>query len=163
MRRTEGRTVSGLIMLACHPRPDVRGTIAKHNTPARFVLSQEADGVTIGQDQIRKIQDKDAASGLDVDELAQFVHIVGVKLTADREHNRSAARAMDSQHRPRRSERNCQAIRKVPERTGVWQTWSGEISPMVKCGTTRTSRTPWRSRAKAAFIDLQCPNLRFKR
>jgi hypothetical protein len=28
-------------------------------------------------------------------------------LTADREHNRSVARAMNSQHRPRRSERNC--------------------------------------------------------
>jgi Zn-finger nucleic acid-binding protein len=80
-------------------------------------------------------------------------------LTADREHNRSAAGAMNFQHRPRRSERNCQAIRKVPECRGVWQTWRGEISPMVKCGTTRASRTLWRSRAKAALIDLQCTNL----
>jgi hypothetical protein len=90
------RTVSSLIVLAYDPGPDVRWTVAKHNTPARFVASQEADGVTIGQDQIRQIQDKDAASGLDVDEPAQFVHIVGVKSTADPEHNRSAARAMDS-------------------------------------------------------------------
>jgi hypothetical protein len=91
-----------LIVLASYPGPDVRGTVAKHNAPARFVLSQEADGVTIGQNQIRQIQDKDAASRLDVDELTQFVHIVGVKLTADREDNPSAAGAMDSQHRPRR-------------------------------------------------------------
>ena len=142
-------------MLARHPRPDVRGTIAKDNTSSSLVLSQETDGVTIGEDQVRKIQDKDTAGRLCIDYLAELVYMVGVKSTADREHNRSAAGAMNFQHRPRRSERNCQAIRKVPERTGVWQTWRGEISPMVKCGTTRTSRTLWRSRAKAAFVDLQ--------
>jgi hypothetical protein len=126
-------------MLARHPRPDVRGTIAKDNTPSSFVLSQETDGVTIGEDQVRKIQDKDAAGRLCIDYLAQLVHIVGVKLTADREHNLSAAGAINFQHRPRRSARNCQAIRKVPERTGVRQTWCGEISAMVKFGTTPTS------------------------
>jgi hypothetical protein len=110
-------------MLACHPRPDVRGTIAKDNTSSSFVLSQETDGVTIGEDQVRKIQDKDTAGRLCIDYLAQLVHIVGVKLTADREHHRSAAGAMNFQHRPRISERNCQATRKVPERTGVWQMW----------------------------------------
>jgi len=89
-----------MIVLAQHPRPDVRGTVAKHNTPARFVLSQETDGVTIGQNQIRKIQDEDAASGLDVDELAERVHTAGVQLTADREHNCSAARSTNFQHRP---------------------------------------------------------------
>ena len=98
-------------MLARHPGPDVRGTVTKNNTSSGFVLPQETDGVTIGEDQIRKIQDRDAASRLGVDQLAQFVHVVRVKLTADREHNRSAARAMNFQHRPRRSERNCQAIR----------------------------------------------------
>jgi hypothetical protein len=87
-------------MLARHPRPDVRGTIAKDNTSSSFVLSQETDGVTIGEDQVRKIQDKDTAGRLCIDYLAQLVHIVGVKLTADREHNRSAAGAMNFQHRP---------------------------------------------------------------
>ena len=150
-------------MLARHPRPDVRGTIAKDNTSSSFVLSQETDGVTIGEDQVRKIQDKDTAGRLCIDYLAQLVHIVGVKLTADREHHRSAAAAMNFQHRPRRSERNCQAIRKVPERTGVWAEWRGEISPMVKCGTTGTLRSLGRSRAKVAFVDSQRTNLRFKR
>ena len=89
-----------MIVLARHPRPDVRGTIAKDNTAPSFVLSQETDGVTIGEDQIRKIQDKDAASRLGVDELAQFVHVVRVNVTADREDPRSAARAMNSQHWP---------------------------------------------------------------
>ena len=150
-------------MLALHPGPDVRGTMAKDNTSSGFVLPQETDGVTIGEDQVRKIQDKDTTGRLCIDYLAQLVHIAGVKLTAHREHDRSAAGAMNFQHRPRRSERNCQAIQKVPERTGIWQTWRGEISPMVKCGTTRASRTLWRSRPKAAFVDLQRTNLRFKR
>jgi hypothetical protein len=106
-------------MFARHPRPDVRGTIAKDNTSSSFVLSQETDGVTIGEDQVRQIQDKDATSRLVVDYLAQLVHIVHVELTANREHHRPAAGAMNSQHRPRRCERNCQATRKVLERAGV--------------------------------------------
>ena len=101
-------------MLACHPRPDVCGTVAEHNTPAGFVLSQDTDGVTIREDQIHEIQNKGAASRLGVDELTQFVHIVRVKSTADREHNRSAARAMNFQHRPHPCERNCEAIREGP-------------------------------------------------
>jgi len=92
--------VLGAISLAHHPRPDVRGTIAKGNTSSSLVLSQATDGVAIGEDQIREIQDNDATSRLVVDELAQFVHIVRVKSTADREHNRSAAGAMNFQHRP---------------------------------------------------------------
>jgi hypothetical protein len=56
-----------LIVLAYYPGPDVRGTVAKHDTPARFVLSQETDGVTIGEDQVRKVEDKDAPSRLGVD------------------------------------------------------------------------------------------------
>jgi len=100
-------------VLARHPRPNVCGTIAKDNTSSSLVLSQETDGVTIGEDQVRKIQDKDTAGRLCIDDLAQLVHTVGVKLTADREHNRSATGAMNFQHRPRRSERNCRAIRKA--------------------------------------------------
>jgi hypothetical protein len=110
-------------MLAHHPRPDVRGAIAKDNTSSSFVLSQKTDGVTIGKDQVRQIQDKDNAGRLCIDDLAQLLHTVRIKLTADRKHNLSAAGALNSQHRPHRSERNCQATRKVPERTGVWQSW----------------------------------------
>jgi len=113
---------SGLIVLARHPRPDVRGTIAKHNTPAGFVLSQDTDSVTICEHQVGKIQHKDTAGRLCIDYLAQPVHVVRVKLTADREHSRATPRTMNFQHSTRRSS-NCQAIRKVPERTGVWQTW----------------------------------------
>ena len=61
------RAILGLIVLARHPPPDVRGTVAKDNTSASFVLSQEADCVAIREDQIHKIQDKDATSRLGVD------------------------------------------------------------------------------------------------
>ncbi len=64
--RLAGRFL-GAIILAHHPRPDVRGTMAKGNTSSSLVLSQETDGVTIGEDQIRKVQDKGAASRLVVD------------------------------------------------------------------------------------------------
>jgi hypothetical protein len=47
---TLGRTVSGLISLAHHPGPDVRGTIAEDNASAGFVLSQKVNGVTIRED-----------------------------------------------------------------------------------------------------------------
>ena len=48
--RTDAWTASGLIMLAHHPGPDVRGTIAKDNTTAGFVLVQEVNGVTVRED-----------------------------------------------------------------------------------------------------------------
>jgi hypothetical protein len=111
-----------VIILARHPRPDVRGTVPKDNTPAGFVLSQGTDGVTICEHQIGKIQHKDTVGRLCIDHLTELVHIVRVKLTADRKHNRSAAGTVNFQHRAHRFERNCQATRKGPERTGVWQT-----------------------------------------
>ena len=91
---------SRLIMLARHPRPDVRGTIAKDNTSSSFVLSQETGGVTISEDQVREIQDKDTAGRLCIDDMAQLLHIARIKLTADRKHNVSAAGTMNFQHRP---------------------------------------------------------------
>jgi hypothetical protein len=63
-------------MLANHPRPDVCGTIAKDNTSSSFVLSQQTDGVTIGEDQVRKIHDKDTIGRLCIDDLAKLLYIV---------------------------------------------------------------------------------------
>jgi hypothetical protein len=61
------RALLGLIVLGRHPRPDVRRTVAKHSTPAGFVPSQDTDRVTICEDQISKIQDKDTPERLRVD------------------------------------------------------------------------------------------------
>jgi hypothetical protein len=106
--------VLAAIALARHPPPDGGGTVAKDNTPAAFELSQDTDGITIGEQQIGQIQHQDAAGRLRIDDLAQFVHIVRVELTADREDHGSAARAVNSQHRRRRPERNCRAIGNGP-------------------------------------------------
>ena len=113
LERNSSAERSGLIILARHPRADVRGTMAKDDASPCFVLPQKTDGVTVGEHQVREIQDKDTTTRLGVDHVAQFVHAVGVKLATDPEHNGSAARAKNFQHRPRRSERNCQAIRKA--------------------------------------------------
>ena len=73
--------------------------MAKDNTSSSFALSQETDGLTIGEDQIRQIQDGDATRRLGVDQLAQLAHIVRGKFAADRENYGSAAHAIDFQHR----------------------------------------------------------------
>jgi hypothetical protein len=44
--------------------------MTKDNASSGFVLSQKTDGVTIGEDQIRKIEDQGATSRLGVDKLA---------------------------------------------------------------------------------------------
>ncbi len=61
------RAILDLIVLARHPPPDVRGTVANDNASASFVLSQEADCIVIREDQIHKIYDKDGTSRLGVD------------------------------------------------------------------------------------------------
>jgi len=108
-----------IISLTHPPRPDVRGAIAKDHTPASFVLSQRPDAVTICEDQIRQIQDEDVAGRLGVDDLTQFVYMVGIEVTADREHDPSAPRAMNLQHqrRPAGLERKYHANGRGPEST----------------------------------------------
>jgi hypothetical protein len=83
------------MILPRHPRPDISGAIAKDNTASGFVLSQETDSLTIGKDQVRKVQNGDTTRRLGVDELGQFVHTLGSESTADREYRPSAARAMN--------------------------------------------------------------------
>ena len=53
--RVVRRAILGLIVLARHPTADVRGTVAKDDTSASFVLSQKADCIVIREDQIHKI------------------------------------------------------------------------------------------------------------
>jgi hypothetical protein len=150
-------------MLARHPRPDICGAVLEHNTPARFVLSQDPDCVTIREHQIGKIQHKDTAGWLCIDYLAQLVYTLGVKLTADREHDRSAAGAMNFQHRPHR------LLTQVPghSRASLIARGSGRVARRDFANGERRhntdSRMLWRPRAKAAFVDLQRSNLRFKR
>jgi hypothetical protein len=80
----------------------------RSTTRPRASLSQETDGVTIGEEQISQIQHKHVAGGLCVDDVAQLVQIASVKLTADSEHDRSGPSPVNSQHRSGCSERNCQ-------------------------------------------------------
>jgi len=100
-RRKGGQDLAlGSTFLAHYPRADVHRTVPKDDTTIGFVLSQQTDGVTIGKDQIHQIQHQDITSRFGVDELTQFVHMVDVELAADREHDLSAPRAVNFQHRP---------------------------------------------------------------
>ena len=49
-KRTSAFVVAG------HPRADVRGTVAKHNSPTGFAGAQKADGFPVREDQIRKVE-----------------------------------------------------------------------------------------------------------
>lgn len=89
-----------LVVFSRHPRSDIRRTVAKHNPPAGFVLSQDTDRVTICEDEIGKVQHKDTPRRLYVYGLAEFAHAASVKLTADCEHHRTIPDAVDFQHRP---------------------------------------------------------------
>jgi len=102
MRDNEHRS-GGIVNLTHHPGPDVRRAIAKDNTPSGFVLAQNADGVTICEDQIREIENKRVRGRLCIDKLAQFAQIGCVELPDDREHNPSVPRALNFQHRPQTS------------------------------------------------------------
>jgi len=78
---------------------NVPGTIAKDRPPERFVLPQDADSATIGENQICQIEDENVACRLCVDEQAELADIADIELTTNRDHNPWVSRAMNSQHR----------------------------------------------------------------
>ena len=48
-----------MILVCGHPGADVRRTVAKHNATTGFVVAQVANGVSIGEHQIREVQHHD--------------------------------------------------------------------------------------------------------
>ena len=58
----EGRGDSGLPNArAFHQPSNVRRTVPKHNSSGGFAVAQEADGLTIRQEQIRKVEHENFA------------------------------------------------------------------------------------------------------
>ena len=43
-------------MLAFQPPSNVRRTVPKHNSPGGFEVAENADGLTIREEQIRKVE-----------------------------------------------------------------------------------------------------------
>jgi len=88
-----------MILLCGHPGTDIRRTVAKHNTTTGFVVAQVANGVPIGEDQIREVQHHDGTDRFCVDQVAQLAHVLNVESTADREHEGRVHPALNLQQR----------------------------------------------------------------
>ena len=85
------------MFLCGHPPADVRRRVAKNNAIARFALAQVANGVPIGEDQIREVQHHDGTGRFCVDQLAELAHVFSVESTADREHGGRVHHALNFQ------------------------------------------------------------------
>jgi len=88
-----------MILISGHPDADVRWTVAKDNAIAGFAVAQGANGVPIGEDQIRAVQHHDGTGRFRVYQLAQLAYVLSVEPTADREHDGPVHRALNLQQR----------------------------------------------------------------
>ena len=88
-----------MILLCGHPCADIRRTVAKHNATTGFIVAQVANGVPIGEDQIREIQHYDDTGRFCVDQVAQLAHVLNVESTADREDESRVPPALNLQQR----------------------------------------------------------------
>jgi hypothetical protein len=70
----------GSIILLCgHPGADVPWTVAKDNAISGFAVAQVANGVTIGENHIREVQQHDGTGRFCVDQLAQLAHVFSIE------------------------------------------------------------------------------------
>jgi hypothetical protein len=97
---------------AFHQPSNVRRTVPKHNSPGGFAVAEKADGLTIREDQIRKVERDSFAVRYYVERLTQLVDIRCVESPADPQHGgRAVGRALYPEHRPGCAERNYRSNR----------------------------------------------------
>ena len=65
------------------PPSNVRRTVPKHNSPGGLAVAQKADGLTICEEQIRKVEHDGVALRQYVEGLSQLVDILCIKFAAD--------------------------------------------------------------------------------
>jgi hypothetical protein len=83
------------------PLSNVGWTVPKHNSPGGLAVAQKADGLTIREEQIRKVERDGVAVRYYVERLTQLVDILCAEPTADRQHRgRAVGRALYPQHQP---------------------------------------------------------------
>jgi len=88
-----------MILVCGHPGAYVRRTVAKHYATTGFVVAQVANGVPVGEHQIREVQHHDGTGRFCVYQLAQRDDILTIESTADREHHGPLHRALNLQQR----------------------------------------------------------------
>jgi hypothetical protein len=152
-----------LNVLGGHPDPDVRRTVAKHDTPVFFELPQQTNNSPIREDQVSKVQRNGPVDRDCVEQLAQLPDILGMESTAHRQHDGApVSRPLNLEHRPH-SGRNCRSNRQRLNIGSVADTHAVQISPVARTWLPLGSGTPWRAGAKATLVDLQQANLRLER
>ena len=92
-----------MILLRVHLGADVRRTVPKHNAIGGFVIAKVANGVAIGENQIREVQHRDGTGRFRVDQVAQLAHVLTVESTADHEHEGRVHPALNLQQRHERA------------------------------------------------------------
>jgi hypothetical protein len=92
-------TAASMILVRRHPDADVPWTIAKDNAIAGFAVAQGANGVTIGEDQVREVQHHDGTDRFSVDQLTELAYVFRVESTAHGEHHGSIHRSLNLQQR----------------------------------------------------------------
>src|SRR6478672_4234780 len=88
-----------MILLCGHPDADVLWTVAKDNSITGFAVAQVANGVTIGEDQVREVHHHRDTGRLSVDQLAKLHYVLTIESTADHEHNGPVHRSLNLQQR----------------------------------------------------------------
>ena len=88
-----------MILVCGHPCADVRRTVPKHNAIGGFVIAKVANGVAIGENQIREVQRRDGSGRFCVDQVAQLAHVLDIQSTADHEHEGRVHPALNLQQR----------------------------------------------------------------
>src|SRR6185295_13419029 len=89
---------SWLLVFARDPFADERRAISKRDAVA-FARPQEADDLSIHEDDVLEIQNEGAARRFGGEQRGQFAHVVGPKPTAQGEDNVAVFVALDFQHR----------------------------------------------------------------
>jgi len=81
--------------------------VPKHNSPGGLAVAEKAEGLTIREEQIRKVERNSVAVRQFVERLTQLVDILCVESAADGQHrDRAVGRVLDPEHRPGCAERN---------------------------------------------------------
>jgi hypothetical protein len=121
-----------LDVLGGHPDPDVRRTVAKHDTLAFFELPQQTNNNAIREDEVLKVQRNGLVDWDCVEQLAQLRNILGIESAAHRQHDGApVSLLLNLEHRPR-SERNCRSNRQRLNIGSVGDIHAVEISPVAR-------------------------------
>jgi hypothetical protein len=129
------RIQSRLLLPARHPNADVRWTVAKRNA-LTFAPAQEADGLTIDENQVLEVQYDRPVCRFRCKQLKQLPYVAGLKPTDNGEYHFTVCMTLYLQHGfalPTTLQFPSQP--QAADSSVIDSLIAGETSPMVKCWT----------------------------